>query len=110
MTDDLRTRIADIVFDHGWNHGACDCGDCTTEPDYLPYDRGCHAAHVADAVIEALEADYVLVPKWHALARIHAAREAAKASDFQGDDDDTECDTTWVAPGEIAKMMGADDE
>jgi hypothetical protein len=61
------------------------------------------------AVIETLEADYILVPKGHTHARIHAAREAAKASDFQ-DDDDTECDTTWVAPGEVAKMMGGTDE
>lgn len=97
MTDDLRTRIQEIVL----AHGICSCGE---------YAETCseHAHGLAGTLIRELEADYVLVPKGHTHARIHAAREATNASDFQ--DDDTECDTTWVAPGEVAKMMGAADE
>lgn len=92
---DLRNRMAAALLRAAYRRGVNRLSNADGE-------------FMADAVIEALEADYILVPKGHTHARIHAAREAAKASDFQGDDD-TECDTTWVAPGEIAKMMGTED-
>lgn len=52
--------LAEIVFDHGFNgsghNGQCDCGDTTTgpsEPDWYPYDMGCHSRHVEKVWREA---------------------------------------------------------
>lgn len=52
--------LADVVFDHGFagsgHNGQCDCGDMTTgpsEPDWYPYDMGCHSRHVEQVWREA---------------------------------------------------------
>lgn len=58
MTDDLRARITDAVWDEARTIGST----LSLKASGL----------IADAVIRQLDADYVLVPKSHTLARIAA--------------------------------------
>lgn len=57
MTDDLRTRIIAALL---------------SEDD---------VALMADAVIEELDRDYILVPKWHTIARIRSAEKLGLTGD-----------------------------
>lgn len=64
MTDDIRTRIAAAI--------------CTDNPfGWTAY--MCEEA--ADAVIAQLEADYILVPKGHTIARIRSAEKLGLTGD-----------------------------
>ena len=78
--DDLRERIAAAIAAHEpvTDHEGADgeCIECDLNPRWpdapiLPPSDGWkrHAEHLADAVIRELEADYILVPKSHTLAR-----------------------------------------
>lgn len=72
MSGDLRTRIAAVV-DPLIDPPCCD--ECK------PFRPSDFAYEVADAVIRELEADYVLVPKGHTIARIRSAEKLGLTGD-----------------------------
>ena len=67
---DLRNRIAAVIA----RMNDCWCEDCNIEPDEFDL-------MVADAVIRELEADYILVPKGHTIARIRSAEKLGLTGD-----------------------------
>ena len=74
-SDDLRTRINAVLAKHypqttGYQDELTDWCQCG-----MPRD------HVADAVIAELEADYILVPKGHTIARIRSAEKLGLTGD-----------------------------
>lgn len=66
MSDNLRYRTAAAIYMQEYPKR---CEHCPT-PHPSPW-----AYRVADAVIETIEADYILCPKSHTLARLAEERE-----------------------------------
>ena len=62
MSDNLRDRIAAVI-------------------ESIRIQRDGDAARMADAVIRALEDDYILVPKGHTIARIRSAEKLGLTGD-----------------------------
>ena len=67
MTDNLRDRITAVLYDHWSTYGNdCECGwNCAKELSFSAN----YEAHVADAVIAAIDRDWIIVEPGTPLAQ-----------------------------------------